>query len=197
MYTESLCPDCIEFITNSLKPAINAKDINLIAEFNIYPYGNAKQTFSEERWQFKCQHGSQECFGNLLQNCVINKTNTQTGINFIICFEENIKKFGKDIEKTGEHCSNDFSLNFGELKDCMYGDLGKNIQHEVADTTDALNPQHNYVPWIVVNGNHDENAEAEIATNMLSYICRNYKGIAVVEGCNTKQNSGKNFLKKP
>jgi len=42
MFTESLCPDCIQFITTSLKAALAATDFDKIANLNIWPYGNAE-----------------------------------------------------------------------------------------------------------------------------------------------------------
>jgi len=50
MYTESLCPDCIDFVVNSLKIAINTKDFDKIANLNFYPYGNAHETQTSSGW---------------------------------------------------------------------------------------------------------------------------------------------------
>ena len=43
IYTESLCPDCVQFLEISFKKAINVKDFDKICNFRILPYGNAKQ----------------------------------------------------------------------------------------------------------------------------------------------------------
>jgi interferon gamma-inducible protein 30 len=43
VYTESLCPDCVEFLEKSFKNAIGVKDFEKICNFRILPYGNAKQ----------------------------------------------------------------------------------------------------------------------------------------------------------
>lgn len=42
IYTESLCPDCIEFMEGSFEKAVNLEDFRTICDYNIYPYGNAK-----------------------------------------------------------------------------------------------------------------------------------------------------------
>lgn len=43
IYAESLCPYCKEIITSSFKTAFEAKDINLISDLSIIPYGNAHE----------------------------------------------------------------------------------------------------------------------------------------------------------
>ncbi len=43
IYAESLCPDCVDFLENSFKKAINVKDFDKICNFRVLPYGNAKQ----------------------------------------------------------------------------------------------------------------------------------------------------------
>lgn len=192
MYTESLCPNCIEFLTLNFQKVFRTKNISLIAEFSIFPFGNARQSYLENKWTFKCQHGSQECYGNLLQNCALNKTNFEIGTNYIICLEENIHSFKKNFEKTGEHCAKLQNLNFEEFKECMNGELGNEIMHSVAEKTNSLNPTHTYVPWVVVNGVHDDEIEDQILDNMLNYICNNYNGDVLIEDCQ----HNKNFLKK-
>ena len=47
-------------------------------------------------------------------------------------------------------------------------DIGKN--------TNKLVPSHTYVPWLVVNGKHDVQAEDQIRIDLFQYVCRNYKG---------------------
>ena len=44
IFAESKCPDCIGYLSTSLKTAIYTTDIEKIANITIYPYGNAKQT---------------------------------------------------------------------------------------------------------------------------------------------------------
>lgn len=44
VYVESLCPGCQEFITTSLKKALNTPEIEKIVNVRVIPYGNARQT---------------------------------------------------------------------------------------------------------------------------------------------------------
>ena len=44
MYTESLCPDCMGFISTSLKKALATEGIDKLVALRIIPYGNARRT---------------------------------------------------------------------------------------------------------------------------------------------------------
>lgn len=44
LYTESLCPGCMQVITTSLKTALNTKDFDKIADIHLWVYGNAHES---------------------------------------------------------------------------------------------------------------------------------------------------------
>ena len=48
--------------------------------------------------------------------------------------------------------------------------------NKIGFKTDNLQPKHNYVPWVVVDGVHDPNVENEIRQDLFQYVCRKYKG---------------------
>ena len=183
MYTEALCPDCIQFITTSFKTAFQTKDFDLIANLNLYPYGNAHQSQSGTQWAFTCQHGANECFGNLMENCVFHLSGKQIGFEFAICLEENIRQYSQDFTKTGAYCAQQLGVNMDDVTGCMQGDVGNKIQHDVADQTESLFPAHQYVPWIVVNNKHDSATENLVMDDLLGYVCKNYKGTVKIDAC--------------
>ena len=48
--------------------------------------------------------------------------------------------------------------------------------HEYAIKTGNLNPPHDYVPWIVINGVHTEELEQEALDDLVKLVCKLYSG---------------------
>ena len=65
----------------------------------------------------------------------------------------------------------------------MRSTMGNTLEHKVALQTDALVPSHRYVPWLVANGQHTDAIQNDVGSNLLSYVCRNYKGTKRAEAC--------------
>ena len=110
VYTESLCPDCVNFITKSFKDFYEkVKKPNLL-DIEFIPFGNAKEVYniSTKKYDFTCQHGENECYGNLVETCVIQILGRVKSYSAIICIESNFAKYDKNFDKTLEYClSND------------------------------------------------------------------------------------------
>ena len=174
VYIESLCPDCVNFITKSFKDFYEkVKNPNLI-ELDFIPFGNAHEVFntSTNKYDFTCQHGENECYGNLIETCAIQIQGRVKSYETILCIESNIQSYSKDFDKTLEFCLSKEQNILKEIKDCLDSDLGNFYQHQMAQKTDV---NHKHVPWIVVNGIHDEKVENEIIDSLIDYICGNDK----------------------
>jgi interferon gamma-inducible protein 30 len=166
VYLESLCPDCMDFVGGSFKNFYLNKDHDKLAVVNFYPYGNANEKWNGKQWEFTCQHGENECYGNLIETCAFKKFDVNGGQAILICIEDNIRKFDKDFEKTLEHCVPDEAIR-NEILTCAKNEEGNAYMHENAQKT----PKHNYVPWVHFNGQHDKEVEDKVLSNMLSYLC--------------------------
>jgi interferon gamma-inducible protein 30 len=104
-----LCPDCrgklynlnVAIIKSSL---ISLNNLEFISEqvwgafysllpimnLTLIPYGNAKESFDNKTklWKFTCQHGADECWGNLFHSCLINYyPQVQDHFQVIYCME--------------------------------------------------------------------------------------------------------------
>jgi hypothetical protein len=64
---ESLCPDSESFIVNQLAKAVSIFRDNL--NLQLIPFGKASYKFNPKSrlYEFTCQHGPKECFGNIIQ----------------------------------------------------------------------------------------------------------------------------------
>jgi len=178
LFTESLCPDCIQFVTTSLASAINATDLFTMANITIYPYGNAferQSTTSTTDWIYTCQHGPTECYGNAVEACGNYYYSGLDFWNWVICLETAIDTTG-NFDDAGSQCATTYNLDYSQVEVCANGDLGNSLVHAAAVVTEALIPAHQYVPWVVVDGEHNVASEGLILTNILSFICNNYQG---------------------
>ncbi|KAJ8308009.1 hypothetical protein KUTeg_012883 [Tegillarca granosa] len=64
-YFESLCPDCKRFISGQLWRAWNL--VPSIMKLTLVPFGNARESKGIGKWKFTCQHGKEECVGNVIE----------------------------------------------------------------------------------------------------------------------------------
>ena len=164
-----------------------------MAVVKLHPYGNARETAGQSgEWNYQCQHGEAECQYNLLEACALGqqKTKAGTGVNnhkktfeFIACIEGN--DTGTDYDSVATTCANN-TKNFQGISDiltCYKGSLGNQLEHKIAQETEALNPPHQYVPWIVVNGQHTDAIQNSVGTNLLAYVCQNYTGANKAAAC--------------
>ncbi|KAI3829975.1 hypothetical protein L1987_04107 [Smallanthus sonchifolius] len=88
---------------------------------------------------------------------------------FIFCVER-INQEGKYTE--WESCFEILNLDPKPVADCYSSGVGHELEVQYADETMALEPPHDYVPWVVVDGQplYDN------YTDFISYICKAYKG---------------------
>jgi interferon gamma-inducible protein 30 len=174
---ESLCPDCINFFDNSFSQFLEAMNYSDIANIILYPYGNAKEVYDKEsgKWKFTCQHGPNECYGNMIQACIIKKhPNKHISFNLVKCIYENLISNKKNFDLTLKKCviqniKNDDSQNkfTDEVNKCANGKEGNDYMYEISQKY----KEHKHVPWIVVNGERTLEMEKKAHDNLLKFSC--------------------------
>ena len=181
LYLESLCPDCKNFINQQLWPAFKA--VGSIMNLALVPYGNAQEQRQGDRWQFDCQHGEEECFGNLIETCAIYYyPNATDYFPFIYCIESSTS-----LPRTiASECASKFGLDYSQIQSCVEGPLGNKLEHEMALKTGALQPPHQYVPWVTLNGVHTDKIQSEAQNNLIELICDTYQGSPKPQSCSQK-----------
>ena len=182
VHFESLCPGCQEFITTSFTKFSQAEQHELLADVVFYPYGNAYQKFDGKLWQFTCQHGTNECVGNLVETCAVKKFDTEVAYIFLSCLESNLSHYANDFTKTSNWCLTNYPTQKTDLWNCVQSTEGNTLQHEIASYTEGLRPIHKWVPWIIVDGVHDSIVENAVLDDMLSYLCQDQTNIAACVG---------------
>ncbi|CAO2840044.1 unnamed protein product [Amaranthus hypochondriacus] len=169
LYYESLCPFCANFIINPNGglPVLFQTALIHIVDLRLFPWGNAWFTSNNS---FVCQHGPDECLFNTIEACAIEAWPTLDGhFPFITCVESLLYE-GKYSE--WETCFDHLGLDPTPVTTCYKGETGKKLNLKYASLTAALDPPHEYVPWVVVDGE----PLLEDYGNFISYICKAYKG---------------------
>jgi len=184
VFVESLCPDCEDFIGGSFANYLQNPDYLQLAEVNFYPYGNANEKKVGDHYEFTCQHGSNECYGNVVEVCSLSKMSYEDGLEYMVCMEDGIRTFEKNINNALVNCVQDQNL-LQSILNCALSEEGNLLQHNVAQKTPS---NHKYVPWIQVNGVHDAKIEAALLENMNDYLC-GLEGNSYLEGCQKKEDN--------
>ncbi|XP_043946695.1 gamma-interferon-inducible lysosomal thiol reductase [Protopterus annectens] len=173
LYYESLCPGCREFFVSQLYPTwLTLGDV---INMTLVPYGNAEErNTSSGKWEFTCQHGESECLGNMIETCIMYYLKDASAYaNVIYCMESSV-----DVLKSAPLCLQIYSkdVTWDKVQSCVNGDLGNQLMHQNALMTDALSPQHEYVPWILVNGKHTDDLQKQAQSALFNLVCKLYTG---------------------
>ena len=48
--------------------------------------------------------------------------------------------------------------------------------HTIAEQTASLSPKHNYVPWVVADGQHTDAINDAVTDDLFAFVCKNFKG---------------------
>jgi interferon gamma-inducible protein 30 len=166
-YTESLCIDCKNFIDRQLVSAYHKLGTDVI-DLQIVPFGNAR--LDTDQQTVKCQHGEAECDANTWEQCAVEQYPPPTYLEFIGCLETSIPMgYSDEIfdESIFQDCAELAFIDFPQLKECHDNPLERWIlQQEYANLT----PDHEYVPWIIINGNFFD----EEKQDFFKEVCEEY-----------------------
>ena len=170
IYTESLCPDCKNFFINSFASALNTTfNFNNVM---IIPFGNAEVNKAKNGFEFICQHGFKECYGNMIHSCTIDIIKERKkALDYIVCYEREVFKNENNFNKTVNICVND-KKEAESIIQCASSERGLKLMRKM----NKMTPSYiDYVPYIVVNGVHNKDAETKIIKNFTEYITEEIK----------------------
>jgi len=170
LYYESYCPFCQSFWNEQLAPSFECT--SQMMDLTLVPYGNARYTGTAP-YKYTCQHGPNECAGNLFESALLHVANFTQAFNVISCLELTLQAADEAAQK---RCTAKFGVDFDAVASLAKSDRGNALQYEYAVQTNKLNPQHTYVPWLTFNGTHDENTQNKMQLNFLGFVCLQYQG---------------------
>lgn len=171
VYYETLCPDSKRFILDQLWPTYQA--ISDIITIDPIPYGKAYETeLNNGTFLFHCQHGPEECYGNIIQTCAIKLLpDIGKSLALIQCMESYSAS-----QAAGPKCARRQGIDYKKIEECVQSKQGNTWQHEMARRTDSLKPPLHFVPWITVNGVYTRENQSRALNNLLGLVCDLYKG---------------------
>jgi len=150
--------------------------------FTMYPYGNANQVQIGSSWVFTCQHGKNECIGNMYEACAIehNPGVSTTGVPnwwpFVNCMESSTDPVG-----AAQGCATTARVSWTDITTCAGPDPsqgsatdGNPLMHSIGLATSNLVPAHQFTPWVVLNGKPLTSAQLDLT--LVSLVCKAYTG---------------------
>lgn len=165
LYYEGLCGGCHAFILNQLWPTYGRLEEYL--NVDILPFGNARMKMDNGTVTFICQHGPDECYVNEVQTCAVKYVHpTKKLLDFVACMLRY-----PDPTKAGEPCAQKSSTDWGVLDRCSRGPEGKELLYEMGKRTRGHQPPIRYVPWVDVNGAHNDTIAARTMEDLFGFVC--------------------------
>jgi len=180
LYSEALCPDCYNFEIGAWDTVWNSPGFQgILTSYEQIPYGNAKNASG----RVTCQHGVNECKGNMQQACIIKyHPKTADHLPILVCQVRAYPQGGPAVLAAAQTCVEAAGFDFAPIAKCYgdgAGDEGVALIEANAARTGALQPPHTSVPWVVINGKPvDLNCQGDpvcLNANFMKYVCDAYK----------------------
>jgi len=161
-------------------------DVTTIMEFRSFSYGNAQEKQSADgSWTYTCQHGVDECYGNMYEACAMEHYGNNTEAvgkpqywNFFYCMEKSGKA---GVASVAQNCATTNGLDWNVINTCAGSNPavgsasdGNPEMHRIAVATNSLIPPHQYTPWVVLNGTPLSQAQYDVS--LISLVCKAYTG---------------------
>ncbi|KAI4457802.1 gamma-interferon inducible lysosomal thiol reductase gilt [Holotrichia oblita] len=163
IFYESLCPDSIRFITQQLYPNNDAVGRYITVDF--VPYGKATHVLENGVWQFTCQHGPNECHGNMMQACALDIIDDQDiKVNFVNCVMSSPYPANDSYI---EECADVNGIAWASIVECAEDGSGADLLAALGERTHAVEPTITFVPTIIYNDVYDASLQSSSLTDFL------------------------------
>ena len=119
-------------------------------------------------------------------------------VPFVDCFEGvlvnelvNTTSAPDLVPQLGALCASKQGLDWSAVNKCFKGPEGEALDRENAYRTAVLKPEHQYTPWVTINGQPqlfpaDDDSDYNPLDYLLQYVCGNYTGSSSLPaGCKT------------
>lgn len=184
VYYEVLCPDSRYFVQHELWPAF--QKLGDALDVRLWPYGKATtKKLSGGGFEFECQHGAEECEGNIWHACTARHISKQwTKLSMVECMIDdnyNAASVAASCAKTNGDIVND--ALFGKISTCATGEEGRELHAKAGEDTNLLQPKVSFIPTVKLDGS--QGSQKAILKNFLKEVCKIYlnKYEETLNGC--------------
>lgn len=178
---EALCPDCREFLSKQIVPTYQMLGSSVI-DLEVVVFGNAQiidesdESHSlDQPKKVECQHGVAECDANTYEQCAIHLyPYPERYLPFLTCLDETLPhRYNRDEPMDASlfaKCARFSALDFESIAACHNDpEMAWKLNVEASKKTPD---NHQYVPWIVINGLHGMDEEKE---SFVDAVCKAYR----------------------
>jgi len=171
VYFESLCPDSIRFVSHDLPSAWRLFGPDLRVSYK--PFGKASWEENGSTWDFTCQHGPDECFGNKVLACTLEAVTEPTElVPFMECLVKTHTKPDWGLASCAD--SLELEIQTEEILACANGEEGSDLLVELGVETKNLDPPLLWVPWTLFNGAYIESEWEAALEDLTGFLCSSY-----------------------
>ncbi|KAH6935956.1 hypothetical protein HPB50_011690 [Hyalomma asiaticum] len=166
LFYEGLCPDCHDFFLDQLWPTYNKLEEYM--HVDLVPFGKAEVKVVNDTVTFECQHGPQECYVNQVQTCAVKYVHpVRKLLDFVACMYRQ-----DDPTTAGQPCAKKVGTYWPVLDKCSRGPEGMKLFKEMGERTQSLKPPMKWVPYVQINGAHDDAMEGLVEKDLFGFTCK-------------------------
>jgi len=179
---QAMSPGSQEFYKNQLAPTWDL--LRDIMDVDVNPYGNGRNVPLVNRT--RCQNGWDECQADQLMACARKHIPDRNKyVDYTICVMTS--PYPPSSE---EQCAKEFpDIDNAAIASCTGSKEADEALYEMGVIKRDIEPEPDYVPYIIIDGVHDKDLEYEARTNMTALTCERYTG-ETPENCKRLRTSG-------
>lgn len=167
LFYESYCPFSIKFMLQQLYP-VTMKYSKLLV-LDLIPFGHCKvQQRKNGMYDFKCQHGEKECYGNRVHACVIQQGVDKGNAKVVMALTCLMNYNYQDMEV--KRCLEKSNLSWDRHKLCMLRDA-TTLEVAYGKRTHENVPEVKYVPFVIFNDTYNHHLEEIAVNNLEAAVC--------------------------
>merc|ERR1739838_1050695 len=175
VYYESLCPTSRAWIMKEVWPSYKV----LAEYFDVFfvAYGNANTTGSlEAGFSIECQHGEEECIGNVVQACTVEYVEDMWSQVYLL----NCMSAASEPQTAAEACFGELGQDYIYLyamavKPCAESQEGQYLHFMNGEITNSLSPEQHGTPWPTWDGvGGGEVIQDTFTLGLVGYLCKHY-----------------------